>query len=123
MKYMIIVGLLLGFAAPDAFADTDTVCWTAPTQRSDNTPLPPTEIGGYNVYGPGGLMQGNVTGTCVDILATSVEQIIHITAFDTDGRESIPSQTVVIAPGKSAPNPPTGVTVTRSIGNAAKTTP
>ncbi|MFQ6005670.1 MAG: putative Ig domain-containing protein [Woeseia sp.] len=81
-----------------AFATgTATLLWTAPTQRTDNTPL--TNLAGFNIYY--GQTSGNyanliavtnpgITTYVVDNLSAGTWYFV-VTAFDANGLESNPS--------------------------------
>jgi hypothetical protein len=68
------------------------VSWTAPTEYSDGTPLPPENIGGYRInYGTTSgvytvqIDAGNVTSYLVFGLQLNVPYYFSITAYDLDG--------------------------------------
>ena len=109
MKYLLLLLLFSG----SVFADTATITFTPPTERENNTPLLASEIGGYNVYvdevkneviSP---LLPIATGFTIDL--PSGAHLIQITAFDTDGRESLMAKAIF------DPKAPTGVTVTITI--------
>jgi len=94
---------------------------TAPTQRSDGTPLTPAEISHYNwsisyqgemaVVQPTQLIDGKfIDAVDVDTVAAGTYTIWY-TTVDTDGRESTNSDilTLTILPPLTAPNPPTNI--------------
>lgn len=82
----------------------DVLSWTAPTQREDSSPLQLSEIAGYKIYY--GTAQG-VYPNAIDITDGSAVQAqmptlsagtyyVVVTTKDTDGRESLYSQEVMI---------------------------
>ena len=96
---------------------------TAPSTRTDGAPLAPTDISHYNWYisVDGGLpaapiatqlVAGEFTeGFDVDSQAEGV-YTFYMTTVDTGGRESVPSNNLlisIVAPLVSAPNPPSNV--------------
>lgn len=90
------------------------VCWTAPTEREDNTALPANEIAGYQISKGGGAAWKyvNAPATCADLLATDTDQQGYIQTVDTDGRQSVPSATfTVLALQKANPKPPITIIV------------
>ena len=113
MKYLIL--LLLSF---NAFADTATFTFTPPTERSDNSPLPPADIGGYNVFlnnvpvdaiNP---LLPTATGFTLDL--PSGVHTVTVTTMDTDGRMSVPSLPVD-ASVPFSPKPASGISVVITI--------
>jgi hypothetical protein len=95
---------------------------TAPTERSDGTPLDPSEISHYLWYITGaktGLVApiavqlvGGAFSESFDVDAADPDTYdIYYTTVDTEGRESIPSSSLVleILPPLAAPNPPSNV--------------
>jgi hypothetical protein len=69
--------------------------WTAPTTNADNTPL--TDLGGYRIYygtSPGSSAQtidvGNVLTYTINNLSSGT-YYFRVTAYDTAGNESAPS--------------------------------
>lgn len=119
MKYLL---LLIPFAVM-----ADTVNIFPPTEREEcieqdadgncikYDPLLPEEIGGFIVYdlgkGPDIVLELPGTARSFDLERTSVDQSIVITAVDTEGRESLFSNTVTVPKLISRPKPPV-VTVT-----------
>lgn len=76
-----------------------TITWTPPFLNDDGTPL--VDLAGYKVYGSlnggaFGLLQtvanSAATGTVVPGLAVG-SWVFHVTAYDTEGFESVPSNT------------------------------
>ena len=105
--------LVMAFASM-ASADTANISFTAPTEREDNTPLAPEEIGGFNVFNEQGELVKQLPGDARSWTepTTSAPQSRFVTTVDTDGRESVYSQQVTIPAGISDPKPVTGLTVT-----------
>jgi len=101
-------------------ANADTVCWTPPTERTDNSQLLPTEIQGYMVYRNNDVawLDTLVTTNCVDLQATTSAQAGYLVTIDTDGRVSPKSAVFTLEALISPPKPPTGITVTRSTSAA-----
>ena len=119
MKKLLL--LLITLITFDAFADVAVFNYTPPDMRADNiTPLLPSEIGGYNVYANGVLHEISpllptavgftlplpqcVAGGCEDYR-------VEVTTLDTDARESVFSEPVIIKL-IAMPNPPTDMGVT-----------
>ena len=89
-------------ASPTMAAEVEfSLSWTAPSTRTDGTPLAPTELGGFRVYSSIGsgtlgsvadIANGSATGTKVVLdLAPGADphQVnFAVTAYDVDGRES-----------------------------------
>ena len=90
----IVTGIILGLSF-NAFADTATFSFTPPTERTDNSPLLPAEIGGYNVFlnnAPVDTINPllpTATGFTLDL--QSGVHTVTVTTVDTDGRESLMS--------------------------------
>ena len=108
MKYLFL--LLFSF---NVFADTAVATFPPPTERENGTVLLPTEIGGYNVYVDGVGHASNPllpTDTGFTINLPSGVYSIAVTAFDTDGRESVQSIPVAVDVPFD-PKAPGGVTV------------
>ena len=115
MKHLLLLITLLSF---NAFADTATFSFTPPTEREDNSPLLPAEIGGYNV------LLNNVpvdainpllptaTGFTLDLQAGV--HTVTVTTLDTDGRMSSPS-VPVDASVPFNPKPASGISVVITI--------
>ena len=115
MRYLILIALLFSFSA---IADSGKLDWVAPTEREDGAQLSPSEIGGFRLYNSSGQIGGDIPPNIrtLDITIENVEQTLHMTTYDTDGRESAPSQPVIVAAGKGNPLPQTE-TITITIGN------
>ena len=113
MKYLLLLLLFSG----SVFADTATFTFIPPTEREDNSPLLPAEIGGYNVFVNGVINETSpllptATGFTLDL--PSGAHTVTVTTMDTDGRESLFS-TPVAADVPFDPKPVSGVTVTITI--------
>ena len=76
-----------------------SVSWTAPTTRSDGSPISPSEIDGYRVYyGPTAgnypdsvlISDGSVTSAVINDVPGGDYQVV-MTTIDADGRESAQS--------------------------------
>ena len=118
---MVCVGMMFGVA----IADTARVTWQAPTEREDNTPIAPEEIAGFNVFDTQGVEVLEVCDpnparvTCLPSAAreftiptTSAIRQLFMTTVDTDERQSVYSQAIVIPATVGNPKPVTGITVT-----------
>ena len=112
----LILGMSLLLASAVAFAGQVQLDWVNPTERMDNAPLLPEDIGGNRVYHKGGAL---IVDT-MDSLATSItidlpngnSYDLVVTTYDVDGRESEPSLTVNVALDHANPKSPTSVTAT-----------
>jgi hypothetical protein len=105
MKNIII--LLLCVCSFSAIAKVKTGTFTSPTKRVDNTPLNATEIASYNIYYNGvaeEIISGNATTFIVDRPYGTYD--IYLTTVDTEGRESLPSNTFQLILAPANPNPP-----------------
>lgn len=89
-----------------AAADTVTLRWDLPTERTDGTPLPASEIAEIRIYcgSHRKTVDGHPTNGDVDLPAG--KHICHVTAVDTGGRESGPSNTKVATIKTSRPPKP-----------------
>lgn len=107
---MIIV--ILAMVIPQ-IVSAETVQWVAPTERTDNSPLPQSEIGGFRLYYTDNMLDPtNYTSTVdiIDPMARSVVipdssggRAIVMTTYDTDGREG-PFSTALVR--RAPPKPP-----------------
>ena len=88
-----------------------TLTWVPPTEREDNTPLPPEEIAGYNLYNDEGIKLNAtlVTGESDPIDRAVTQQTVYVTTTDTEGRESVYSEGYIVPKLITKPKPPTGV--------------
>jgi hypothetical protein len=75
--------------------EQSTITWTPPTQRVDNTPLAPAEIGGFNIYASFDAASleliDTADGTTTTYVLTEPQQgtrYYAVTAFDTENLES-----------------------------------
>jgi hypothetical protein len=107
--------LFLFFLSFPVFADQVNGTFTPPTEREDGSTLTQAEIGGYKLYVDSVEVQSIPnTDTAFAIELTPGTYALNLTTVDTDGRESIYSNTLTqIIPAR--PNPPTGFTVTVTI--------
>lgn len=104
--------LLLTFPA---FADTVNGSFNHPIQREDGSTLTAAEIANFNLY-VNGVNTQSIPGTdnvfSIDLGPGSYD--LNMTTVDTDGRESVYSNTLTqVIP--ALPNPPSGITVTITI--------
>jgi len=114
----LIIAILMALIAVPVLAETLT--WTPPTDRADGTPLDPmTEIAEYR------LVCGEVVTSIAPTVAEGQQYELtkhealpgygatecFMTAVDTDGLESLPSNTVTIQWDKSPPMAPTDLVV------------
>lgn len=96
-----------------------TLTWTAPSEREDGTGLALSEIAGYHIYY--GTTAGDYQNTIIIDDFTATEYVfaemppatyyLVITTIDTDGRESVYSnEVIVVIPNYFAsPNPITNL--------------
>lgn len=121
----VLVALIcgLGFIAPNASAADATMTWTAPTTRTDGSPL--TNLAGFRIkYGtvagsyptvvqvPGAA----VTTYTVTGLTGGVTYYFVMTAYDAAGLESSNTSQVSKAIPVSPPNPPTNLVIAQVNG-------
>ena len=116
MRYIVLAtAIWLTVFAINAFADTVNGQFTPPTEREDNTPLTAAEIGAYRLYIDGvETQQIPPTENTFTIELSPGTYDINLTTVDTDGRESVFSETitqVILA----SPKPPTGTVITITI--------
>ena len=111
--------VLLGFILliGNASADTGQANCTAPTQREDNTPIQPTEISHFNAYLTDGTPNNYIhtveSKTCSFTLPLLAKpRDVVFTAVDTDGRESVYSQSMALPATGFPPLAPTNITIT-----------
>lgn len=84
LAVLLVTGVL---SAPLVQADTINVTWTAPTTRTDGTPLAASEIGKYEVFSDGAYVQEVGAGmTTLDFTMTSGQHCLQMRTVDTDGR-------------------------------------
>lgn len=104
----LIIAGLIGFTDV-AIADGDvTFTWDLPTERTDNTPLPASEIAGFNIFGNDETFEvtGAVT-TATKYYIGRGQTEFRIQTVDTDGRVSDLSDPVYVnlsAPPKKPVN-------------------
>jgi len=103
-----IVLFLLAFPL---WADTVEVTFTPPTEREDATLLPITDIQHYQVYlnSTESITIPN-TDTRFELVLSPGLYDVNMTTVDTDGRESILSNTVSVQ-AKSPPGNPTNLII------------
>ena len=139
MKFaaFLLVGMLVTLAVQAAPANSD-LSWEAPTTRVDGTPLDPADIAEYRVYytingEPQGIDPIVVNGTSASETVTleltpRVEPYVisfAITTVDTDGLESVLSETVsktFDVESTAKPNAPTSLTFTVVCGDGCSIT-
>ena len=142
MKFaaFLFVGLLVTLAAQAAQAApaTSELSWTAPSTRVDGTPLDSADIAEYRVYytingEPQGVDPIVVSGTSASETVTleltpRVEPYVisfAITTVDTDGLESVQSETVsktFQVDSTAAPSAPTNLQFTIVCGEGCTVT-
>ena len=124
MALIMLAALALFLLAGKAFADTNTVTWTNPTQRTNGTALNATDIAGSTIEW--GTCSGNVFGTTRGTGTTSAGTTTNFVTPDLapgiwchrvktrllSGAESAWSNVVAKTIVESPPNAPTIVTVT-----------
>jgi hypothetical protein len=89
-----------------------SVCWTAPTQNVDGSPL--TDLDGYNIYhGPSSRNYNGVAvvpdagATCADVAGLPAgTYFVAMTALDADGNESGLSNEVLKVETSTVPKAP-----------------
>ena len=115
MKKILLL-LVLNLLAFNAYAQDTLIQWIPPTEREDNTLLG-DDLAGFNIYygGASGIYSSNVN--IPNPLATNYvlnlgygTHYAVVTAYDSDGRESIYSTEVSINIPPPPPKPVTGVT-------------
>lgn len=89
-----------------------SVSWAAPTQRENSDSLPSNEIAGYRIYygvDPGDYIESlDVAGGITNLTVTGLfnrNYYYVITAYDTEGRESVFSDEAVITTSELVFNP------------------
>jgi len=131
MKYAIAMMLFLASFGVFSAPAVSTLNWTAPTTRTDGTPLAPTEIQEFRVYygidiGPDPLAIGpeytavsgeNATDITIELVPRADPYVISfaITTVDRDGLQSVLSETVTKSfdvESTAKPNAPTSLTFT-----------
>lgn len=113
MRSLILALLLL--SAGSVVADTVNGQFTPPTEREDNTPLTAAEIGAYRLYIDGvDTQQIPPTENTFTVELSPGTYDINLTTVDTDGRESVFSETITQTI-LSKPKPPTGTVITITI--------
>jgi hypothetical protein len=100
-----LVFLLLAFPLT-ANAFQFQITWTAPNTRTDGTALPPDEIGHYDLYADGALLQAVPAGeSSIQISMTPGNHCFEMKTVDTDGRESdFSNEACKVLPSAAPPN-------------------
>jgi len=117
LRTVLFVVIVFGMLFTSVMAASVTLSWTAPTTNEDGTPL--TDLGGYRLY-YGSISGAYGTITDVGNVLTYQQQMGNaegttmfavVTAYDTSGNESLPSNEVSLTFPMIAPSPPvlTGV--------------
>ena len=138
MKYAIAMMLFLASFGVFSAPAVSTLNWTAPTTRTDGTPLAPTEIQEFRVYygidiGESPLAIGpdytavsgeNAAEITIDLTPRPEPYVISfaITTVDRDGLESALSETVTKSfdvESTAKPNAPTSLTFTVVCGDGS----
>ena len=141
MKYAIAMMLFLASFGVFSAPAVSTLNWTAPTTRTDGTPLAPTEIQEFRVYygidiGPDPLAIGpeytavtgeNATDITIELVPRADPYVISfaITTVDRDGLESVLSETVTKSfdvESTAKPNAPTQLMFTVVCGDGCEIT-
>lgn len=111
--FLMIIAILVMVIPQIVLAET--VQWVAPTERTDNSPLSQSEIGGFRLYYTDNMLDPTNYTNTVDIIdpmarsvvipdSTSGGRAIVMTTYDTDGREG-PFSTALVR--RAPPKPPT----------------
>jgi len=105
MKLLLLISLLFPLTA---IADgTVTFTWEHPTERTDNTPIPVSEIAGYKIYGNNEVVEtGPVITISHDYIGRGQTEF-RIQTVDTDGLVSEMSEPIYVnlsAPPKKPVN-------------------
>lgn len=118
MKFLkIVLAVLLVLPLTATWGDgTVTLNWTPPIQNEDGSPLADADIAGYNVYCNGSLLVNvpNTGGTDSwgsGLLPTG-DYTCTARTLNTEGVESVDSNTVNFTVDPSVPGAPTGLSVT-----------
>lgn len=116
MKYLVAIAIAMVWT-PVAYAATKAVMWVLPTQNTDGSALPASQITRSTVvWGSSAstltgskAVTGAATSTTIDLPPGTHFIGVKVTANGNDSAVSALIQSVVPFP---TPNPPTGVTVT-----------
>ncbi len=91
---------------------TSTLTWTAPTTRTDGTPLTPDQIAGADIYDSASLTPtmpiGNVVGAAGTFMTAVLSVGIHnftVVTRDTTGHSSAPSNVASVTVVATLANP------------------
>ena len=109
MKIQFWACVLLALFVTSVAADQAVISWTAPTERTDGTPLTVDEIGGYDVFIDGELsttVPGDATGATIDL--ASGRHCVTVQTIDMSNRRSVDSDAVC----KDAEPNPVVITIT-----------
>lgn len=115
------VAIVLAAVVTQAAEVTANLEWTAPTERTDGTPLAPEEIANYRVYygvdsppgdEPVAVIEGQAETLTIDLAPRPESYTVQfaVTAVDADGRESERSNVVAqsfMVTSTAAPSAPT----------------
>lgn len=112
MKKLLITLLAVGFAAPVWAIE---VCWQAPTENIDDTPL--TDLAGYQLFVDGVLEVDAIppTETCVQVVRPAGEYNITMLAYDDEDPRSESALSNVFVHDTLPPKPPVIVSVTVTV--------
>lgn len=119
MNKLALIGslILLSFGTALAAGPTANLSWVAPTEYTDNTPLPASDIAFYTIQWDTKTLQVNAPATSspVNVLCGSTTFTVTVTTKSTakyPNSVSSPSGSVPYATGVTcSPKPVTGVTV------------
>ena len=112
-KVLLALSLTIIFMSAVAYCNeaiAATFTWTNPTAREDGTPLQPGEIAGYRIYwGQDGDYQNTIIvegmrTAHIEALPVGTHTAV-ITVVDSDGRESLYSNEVLVDIPKSLISP------------------
>lgn len=112
---MLLVVLSAVLVIPTLFAQDVGLVWDAPTTNEDGSPL--TDLSNYKVYyneTETGAFEfvGTTTGTTyTDAGRTDGQHCYYVTAVDTAGNESLPSNTVCTVIDTLRPGSPTNLRI------------
>lgn len=109
-KYAILLAMILSNVV---MADTANLSWTAPTARTDGTPLGPDEIASYTLMMNDQVLYQTVAGTSTTIQIDNLdsgEYCFEMNTTDTEGRSG-PFGDVVCKTVKAAPGAPSTLVI------------
>lgn len=91
---LLALGLIFDFTT--LISANRTVIWNAPSTNVDGSPI--TDLAGYKVYCDSTMTD---VGNAVEYTLSKSCQVVYVTAYDTSGNESEPSnQLDTMTPGK-----------------------